>query len=492
MKLKVQVEDQDFNIYIGEDGLNDFAWLAQTAAKLYGKKIYPNGNYIPALLKCYDTIPHPRTKLIHFIKDNGIEYFTPGEGEEVNTTFTFNVEIQKKNMKKSKEHIDWFNKAFGRERNLMTLHAEYIQYKTDTQIKKKDPNVGYMVDFQYTIFKDLKNEYKDYSEPKQYTIPMTEEITESAIKYRAEIQLPYGEISPNPPNILYYRKNNEDLKPQKINTSQNQSEVYNFQIDPKPISQEDIQKKIKARMAIPPSLSEKLLQQEQEIKKEVNTDDSLNLFQFLEIFDSENIRTESAATTIDNSIGITFPEFIEIIIKVVNYQQVGILMSNEESLDMSLERAINQIVTIDSQDAEFNEFHKHMKYNITLMTFIRDNSQQLQSIFLEKLHDSSLDNKKFHLLQEQIKSLIIDAGFKGDNLDDIVSTCLTQLINEDKYSGFEGIFYYEFLQVMQWLSLVLITDQDDEEDKQDEEEDPEHGVEQLIEKFKFFLVQFQK
>lgn len=29
-------------------------------------------------------------------------------------------------MTKTKEHIDWFNKAFGRERNLMTLHAEYI------------------------------------------------------------------------------------------------------------------------------------------------------------------------------------------------------------------------------------------------------------------------------------------------------------------------------------------------------------------------------
>lgn len=41
---------------------------------------------------------------------------------------------------------------------------------------------------------------------------------------------------------------------------------------------------------------------------------------------------------------------------------------------------------------------------------------------------------------------------------------------------YDGIFYYEFLQVMQWLSLVLITDAEDEEEKL-EEEDPEEGVE---------------
>ena len=43
---------------------------------------------------------------------------------------------------------------------------------------------------------------------------------------------------------------------------------------------------------------------------------------------------------------------------------------------------------------------------------------------------------------------------------------------------------------MQWLSLVLITDADDEEEKL-EDEDPDEGVEQLIEKFRFFLQQFK-
>ena len=104
--------------------------------------------------------------------------------------------------------------------------------------------------------------------------------------------------------------------------------------------------------------------------------------------------------------------------------------------------------------------------------------------------ESGLD-KKFHLLDQQIQQLIKDAGFHGENLEDIVTTCRTQLQQgEEKNQGFEGIFYYEFLQVMQWLALVLITDAEDEEEKL-EEEDPEEGVEQLIEKFRFFLSQFK-
>jgi hypothetical protein len=44
---------------------------------------------------------------------------------------------------------------------------------------------------------------------------------------------------------------------------------------------------------------------------------------------------------------------------------------------------------------------------------------------------------------------------------------------------------------MQWLSLVLITDAEDEEEKHHEDEDPEEGVESLIEKLGFFLNQFK-
>lgn len=58
-------------------GLNDFAWLALTAAKLYSKQKNPNSNFLPSFLqiKTQDTdfyfTPHPRTKLFEFFKDDG-------------------------------------------------------------------------------------------------------------------------------------------------------------------------------------------------------------------------------------------------------------------------------------------------------------------------------------------------------------------------------------------------------------------------------------
>jgi hypothetical protein len=52
------------------------------------------------------------------------------------------------------------------------------------------------------------------------------------------------------------------------------------------------------------------------------------------------------------------------------------------------------------------------------------------------------------MLKEEVKSLIQEAGFKGDNLDEIIDTCYKELFNDDKYQGYEGIFYYEMLQVI--------------------------------------------
>ena len=38
---------------------------------------------------------------------------------------------------------------------------------------------------------------------------------------------------------------------------------------------------------------------------------------------------------------------------------------------MSLDNVIKKIVQIDNNEDDLNEFHKHMKYNMTLMNFIR-------------------------------------------------------------------------------------------------------------------------
>jgi hypothetical protein len=59
MKLKVYVENFELIINVGQ-GLNDFVWLSQTAAKLYGKLKHPAGNYLPCMFRANDIIIHPR------------------------------------------------------------------------------------------------------------------------------------------------------------------------------------------------------------------------------------------------------------------------------------------------------------------------------------------------------------------------------------------------------------------------------------------------
>ena len=44
---------------------------------------------------------------------------------------------------------------------------------------------------------------------------------------------------------------------------------------------------------------------------------------------------------------------------------------NLKGFDMSLSTIIKKVVLIDNNEEELSEFQKHMKFNITLMNFIR-------------------------------------------------------------------------------------------------------------------------
>lgn len=171
-------------------------------------------------------------------------------------------------------------------------------------------------------------------------------------------------------------------------------------------------------------------------------------------------------------------------------------MSENESFNDILKALVNKMLKIDSNDEETNEFQRHMKYNMTLVNYLRENSEKLMNIFMNKLHDSiQIAERKYHMLREEIKSIINESGFKGENLEEILNSCYHELQFEN-YQGFEGVFYHEFLQSLQWLSLVLVSDESEvlevEEEKKEKEEDGEEGVEVLIEKMKYLLNQLKE
>lgn len=60
-------------------------------------------------------------------------------------------------------------------------------------------------------------------------------------------------------------------------------------------------------------------------------------------------------------------------------------MEKNESIDQIFESIMLHILNIESRDENFNEFHKHMKYDSTLIYFLQDKSVQLQYIFCERM-----------------------------------------------------------------------------------------------------------
>jgi hypothetical protein len=67
--------------------------------------------------------------------------------------------------------------------------------------------------------------------------------------------------------------------------------------------------------------------------------------------------------------------------------------------------------------------------------------------------------------------------YQGDNIDEAVDMCFAECTPGEKYHNFEGLYYYEYLQALQWLSLVFIKDENETEET---EEDAEISEETLV------------
>ena len=96
-----------------------------------------------------------------------------------------------------------------------------------------------------------------------------------------------------------------------------------------------------------------------------------------------------------------------------------------------------------------------------------------------------VDGIKLYILKSEIQSMVLDLGFQGDNIEEIVDTCFSEVTPGDRYNNFEGLFYNEYLQAIQWLALVFIQKKDDQQP--DEEDDEEVSEETLVEKTGFLL-----
>ena len=125
------------------------------------------------------------------------------------------------------------------------------------------------------------------------------------------------------------------------------------------------------------------------------------------------------------------------------------------------------------------EFSKHMRFNSDLIQLLRDLSENLLYIFAYKLRETE---RPYYMTKDEIITLIQENDLTGDNFENLVDLCIAEIVDKDNYSGFNnGIFYYEFLQVLQWLALIYVQSTQEEMDEM-EDENVEITEEALLEK----------
>ncbi|CAD8201152.1 unnamed protein product [Paramecium octaurelia] len=567
MKFKVQVEEFVFYINVGQ-GLNDFAWFALAAAKLYSNKKNPDSNYLPCYLQFrvpgtdMFLTPPPRAKIFDYLKEDE-------EGKET----LVQVEIRKgQGWIMTDQQEKWYDEAFGKMRNQFTATFQLAPLNQKV-VNRQEPT--YLIQYEYKMFPEVMHEFDTKNYPSKDKIIMKEiKAGDNFKKYFAEITLPLGQFT-----FQFYGQIITEKEGQEPQQSIFPLDMKNFdhtaRLNPVPISQQEIQKKIMEYA----QQKEKDLQQQQIQKREdsqknkqsaaeecpykfeklwtiiqknaegnlelkdleenfynkiaaymddklpllyevfrqyailYNTDhakkdeisisfqdvmhflkfyglvqDSQELFSFVETYDKQGTKSKDVRKSLE--LSVKFQEFFVIIVELAQFKKTNNL-SEVESQDQLVMKIVDKIIEINSDEKEFNNFQQHMKYNEILVNFIREIQDQMQNIFIKRFSQGNDDNSdiKFHIRQEEIKQLIQDSGYKGDNLDGIIKTAYKELFHDEKFNGFEGLFYYEFIQVMQWLALVLI--QNDERSQQEEAEEVT-TLDQLQEQLRYFIQCIEK
>ena len=139
---------------------------------------------------------------------------------------------------------------------------------------------------------------------------------------------------------------------------------------------------------------------------------------------------------------------------------------------------------MDRNEEEMTEFGKHMRFNSDLIQLLRDLSENLLYIFAYKLRETE---RPYYMTKDEIITLIQENDLTGDNFENLVDLCLAEIVDKDNYAGFNnGIFYYEFLQVLQWLALIYVQSTQEEMDEM-EDENVEITEEALLEKTQYFI-----
>jgi hypothetical protein len=110
MKIEAKIMNKTYCIDCG-DGRQKVYWIASAACSLFGQDHYPSGIYVPySLLKVdEDYCPHPQLPIHKIFQD----------GDKVEVT------VKDCSRDPTTNEKQWYEQAFGKERNIMKVNLIY-------------------------------------------------------------------------------------------------------------------------------------------------------------------------------------------------------------------------------------------------------------------------------------------------------------------------------------------------------------------------------
>jgi hypothetical protein len=141
-------------------------------------------------------------------------------------------------------------------------------------------------------------------------------------------------------------------------------------------------------------------------------------------------------------------------------------------------KVLQRVLEAEAEEAEFSEFRRNIRENAKIISCMRAASEQIKRIFCG-LAQGSVQNsgREYCLKKEEVKRMLQVAAITERSTDLVVEECFNELKLRE-----EGLFYYDFLAVLQWLALATISSQ--------REEDPDNEEEEsllIVEKLKYLI-----
>ena len=243
MKIIVQVEKETYYIECGS-GNQDISWLALAACHRYSNTAFPKGKYIPCQLKTLEGLSyHPRNPINRFLKDE--------------TEVILNVrDIRACTM--TTEQAKWHRRAYGAERNMMTVKFFYIPQKYKAELAGKTDQIKVIASIVYKMFPELVDEFGPEEFPQEMEIELVP-TSDAADEFIGKKLMPYGDILKK---IVVWENRQDTDGTGVLKRKEVAEENVTHRPNPVPVSQA-------TRQRLDDEEEQKLRNREEEVKKQI-------------------------------------------------------------------------------------------------------------------------------------------------------------------------------------------------------------------------------